>query len=580
MHCGYRALTAVSMLTVLSLAPAIAAQSPLAKLDSPLSALVSDTDAEGEAAVIVQTTPDALRMGIDQFCSAGGTLGCAFRSIDAFSGSMPAGRLAELAALPWVERISSDVGVRKMLDVAAPAVGAPVAWNRLGCTGKGVSVAVIDSGIAFHLDFSDGSLWWRSRIVGGYDWIQNSPWVFSNDRCGHGTSVAGAIAGNGRYSTNVDPTDPRFSRTFTGIAPEASIVNCRVLDAEGVGRTSDVISAVEWCVANAKKLNIRVINLSLGHPIEESYETDPLCRVCEHAWLKGIAVVVAAGNSGSTGYSSILSPANDPLVISVGAINTKGTPELEDDEVCGYSSRGPTRIDHTMKPDLVAPGNRIVSARHYDSLLERSFASSNLVSVDYYKIDPSRWDRSAYFVFSGTSMSAGIVSGACALMAQRDPSLTPDTIKRRLMLTARRSPDYGRLWQGAGYISIPDALRSSAVALAPERSWRVFADESGRAVVRAPLQVARNGNIIWDPVPPEPPPEGMLVYLDDPANEAYQPPLDPNWSADGTAGWASFSAAFPTQPEAACQADVSRVAVFGEDEPLYAGTHGPLPATP
>ncbi len=575
MRCGYRALTAVSMLTVLSLAPAIAAQNPLTKLDSALSALVSDTDVEGEVAVIVQTTPDALQMGIDRFCSVGGTFGCAFRSIDAFSGSIPAGKLAELASLSWVERISSDAGVRKMLDVAAPAVGAPLAWNRLGCTGKGVSVAVIDSGVAFHFDFSADSLWWRQRIVGGYDWIEDSPWFFHNDRCGHGTSVAGAIAGNGRCSTNVDPAKPRFHRTFTGIAPEASIVNCRVLDAEGVGRTSDVMSAIEWCVAHAGKLNIRVINLSLGHPIEESYETDPLCQICEYAWLNGIAVVVAAGNAGSAGYSSILSPANDPLVISVGAINTKGTPELEDDELCGYSSRGPTLIDHIIKPDLVAPGNRIVSTRHRDSLLEKHFRSSNLVSVDYYKIEPSRWDRSAYFVFSGTSMSAGIVSGACALMAQREPSLTPDTIKTRLMLTAKRSPDYGRLWQGAGYVSIPDALRSSAVALTPARSERVYTDESGRALISLPLQMEQEGNIIWEPLPPEPPPEAVLVYLDDPADEVYQPPMDPNWGA----GWDSFSA-FSIRPEAVCRADVSRVAVFGEDQPRYAGTHGPVPVAP
>src|SRR5262249_38599389 len=153
---------------------------------------------------------------------------------------------------------------------------------------------------------------------------------------------------------------------------EASLIVLKVLDADGSGKTSDVVAGLEWCIRHAAVYNIRVINLSLGHRPEESFVNDPLCQAVEAAWNAGIVVVTAAGNNGRSRsddptsppqYGSIDSPGNDPLIVTVGALNAHGTVEPDDDTVATYSSRGPSRLDHIVKPDLVAPGNRVVSLR-------------------------------------------------------------------------------------------------------------------------------------------------------------------------------------------------------------------------
>ena len=164
-----------------------------------------------------------------------------------------------------------------------------------------------------------------------------------------------------------NPPEPNFTHTFKGVAPNANIVNLRVLDANGNGQESDVIAAIDEAIALKDKYNIRVINLSLGHPVYESFKLDPLCQAVEAAWKAGITVVVAAGNMGrdnslgTLGYATINSPGNDPYVITVGAMNAKNTPWRSDDKIASYSSKGPTLLDHVVKPDLVAPGNNVVS---------------------------------------------------------------------------------------------------------------------------------------------------------------------------------------------------------------------------
>ena len=184
----------------------------------------------------------------------------------------------------------------------------------------------------------------------------------ASDQYGHGTHVAGIVAANGAQSTG-----PNFTHTFKGVAPNANIVNLRVLDANGNGQESDVIAAIDEAIALKDKYNIRVINLSLGHPVYESFQLDPLCQAVEAAWKAGITVVVAAGNMGrdnslgTEGYATINSPGNDPYVITVGAMNANETPWRSDDKMASYSSKGPTLLDHVVKPDLVAPGNNVVS---------------------------------------------------------------------------------------------------------------------------------------------------------------------------------------------------------------------------
>jgi len=560
--------------------PAVATTSGT-KLDAALAQLPAPGKALGQVSVIVRTTSAPTRTNLDEFASLGGRYRCTFRSFPGFAGTVPVGRLSDLASRRWVKGVSSDARVRKMLDVTAPAIGADVAWSTLELTGRGVTIAVLDSGITEHGDFVNppvsGDDWKKcpSRVIGGADWTKDKVEgrFKDNDKCGHGTDVAGIIAGNGLmtvwYKGHDPKDDPQFYRHFVGIAPEAALVNCRVLDKEGFGYVSDVVAAIEWCVENAALYNIEVINLSLGHPIAESYTTDPLCQACEYAWTHGIVVVVAAGNWGRAGYSSILSPANDPYVITVGATNTYGTPDRSDDHICAYSGRGPTAIDHILKPDLVAPGNRIVSARDRDSFLDKLFKDTNVVPTDSYEGRPhgNPRDESAYFVLSGTSMSAAVVSGAAALMLQQDPTLTPDTVKTRLMLTAEKWPSYGPLWQGAGYLSVPAALSSTVQSLTPAASPPVVAtDDGGVAIDPQPGAVDAN-NIVWDPRT-SPGTRAAGMYASEPVSEVYQPARDPFWTS-----WQPY----PWWPEWACTAGLSDVDIFGEDYPSYVGKHGPKP---
>src|SRR5208283_1699143 len=246
----------------------------------------------------------------------------------------------------------------------------------------------------------------------------------ASDQFGHGTHVAGLIAGDGLISTG-----PFFTKTFKGIAPGANIVNLRVLDQNGAGTDSLVIAAINQAIALKSTYNVRVINLSLGRAVYESYKLDPLCQAVEQAWKNGIVVVVAAGNNGryqpTDGYATITSPGNDPYAITVGAMKTMGTPTRVDDLIASYSSKGPTVIDAIAKPDIVAPGNLLVSLEAQGSTLYSEYPG-NQVPYSYYVNGGSTASSSSYFTLSGTSMAAGVVSGVVADLLQKSPNLTPD----------------------------------------------------------------------------------------------------------------------------------------------------------
>jgi serine protease AprX len=194
-----------------------------------------------------------------------------------------------------------------------------------------------------------------------------------------------------------------------GVAPNANIINLRVLDANGAGSDSQVIAAIQRAIQLKNTYNIRVINLSLGRNIFESYTLDPVCQAVEAAWQSGIVVVVAAGNAGrnndfgTQGYATILAPANDPNVITVGATKTNGSPGRLDDTVASYSSKGPTLLDHIVKPDLVAPGNRIVSLSSPGSKLVTSLSSLNIQPTS--SCSGSSCPNGKYTRLSGTSMA-------------------------------------------------------------------------------------------------------------------------------------------------------------------------------
>jgi serine protease AprX len=383
--------------------------------------------------------------------------------------AIPAAALNGIAHNPHVSYISPDRVVSGMLDYANGAIGAPAALAA-GWTGAGVGVAVIDSGISNQTDL-------LNRIVYSQSFVPKVTTTL--DQYGHGTHVAGLVAGNGAASTGTP-----FVKTFRGVATKANLINLRVLDANGAGTDSAVISAITTAIQQKSKYNIRVINLSLGRPVFESYTLDPLCQAAEQAWNAGIVVVVAAGNNGrnqtqgTDGYATITAPGNDPLVITVGAMKTMGTLTRADDLIASYSSKGPTLLDHVVKPDIVAPGNRIISLEASKTTVLASSGAANLVPFSYYQNPANKGNSPDYFRLSGTSMAAPMVSGTVALMLNKDSTLTPDTVKARLMKTATKTfplystatdpvtgimytSQYDIFTVGAGYLDAWGALNST-----------------------------------------------------------------------------------------------------------------------
>jgi serine protease AprX len=346
----------------------------------------------------------------------------------------------------WILRSSEDATVsnRPQLTVTYKA---PV--NTTSLTGAGVTVAVVDSGL-----FEDGG--GSSRIKTTRDFTTGAldpPHVAPIDAYGHGTHIAGLIGGN---KTEVE-----------GVAPEVTFVSLRVLDEQGHGSTSHVINAIQWAVQHKAAYGIDVLNLSLGHPIYESAATDPLVQAVEAATRAGISIVVSAGNvgrhptTGQVGYAGITSPGNAPSAITVGAARTMGTTRRTDDLVSDFSSRGPTWYDAFAKPDIVAPGQHILSA---------AATSQTLYARHEHARGPSYGGRS-YLYLSGTSMATGVVSGTVAIMiehARLTYGVRPshNTIKAMLQFSALplSSPGgarYDALTQGAGALN---ALGAAVVA--------------------------------------------------------------------------------------------------------------------
>ncbi len=293
-----------------------------------------------------QTPTDAHHQKVQ---SKGGVLRTKLDFIKGAHYSVPVESLDALADDPDVAYISPDRRLSGALDNTAAAVNAKAAWQA-GWDGTGIGVAVIDSGITYHTDlYSTGGGGGKLRIIYSQDFVGGG----TNDYYGHGEHVAGIIAGSGKssnYST--------YARTFKGIAPNANLINLRVLDQNGQGTDSGVISAIQVAINLQSKLHIRVMNLSLGRQVFESYKQDPLCQAVEAAWKNGIVVVAAAGNygrdnsMGTGGYATITSPGNDPYVITVGAMKTEGSTLRSNSLIASYSSKGPTLLDHVVKPDI------------------------------------------------------------------------------------------------------------------------------------------------------------------------------------------------------------------------------------
>ena len=285
-----------------------------------------------------------------------------------------------------------------------------------------MTVAVIDSGIMdSHPDLQTSTGASRVVYAGSFNLAEGND-VF--DRYGHGTHVAAIVGGDASQSTGSS-----YTRTFCGTAPKVRFVNLKVLGRNGAGTDSMMIAAIQRAIALKNTYNIKVINLSLGRPVMESYTLDPLCQAVEQAWKAGIVVVVAAGNEGrnnskaTPGYGTISSPGNDPYAITVGAMKDVKTMSRGDDQMASYSSKGPTLFDQVAKPDLVAPGNKIIAALPTGLGLTNAYFG-NKVANSYYISGGTSQGFDYYFEPSGTSMATPMVAGAAALLLQKQPSLS------------------------------------------------------------------------------------------------------------------------------------------------------------
>ncbi len=379
---------------------------------------------------------------------------------------------------PGIEHLSGDLPVADFMSVSTLATAANQAragksggllglGGIPGVTGQGVVVAVLDSGMASHKALT-------GKVIASVSMIAGEP---TTDEYGHGTHVAGIITGSGSYAAGVTPL-------YTGgIAPGAQLVNVRVLGEDGVGNTSDVIAGIDWVIAHKSTYKIKVINLSLGHAVTEPVMYDPLCAAVERAYRAGIIVVAAAGNAGKLAdgtpvLGGIASPGNSPYAITVGATNTWGTASRDDDTVTTYSSRGPTKWDNNAKPDLAAPGNKIISLE----------ASGSYIATHYPTEHIAGSGTNGYLRMSGTSMSAPMISGAAALLLQAQPSMSFSQVKFVLQSGSSYMVDAGVYGAGAGnanfwtsrQVQANSGLLNSLLSLLLDRSGGMSFSDSGQ----------------------------------------------------------------------------------------------------
>jgi serine protease AprX len=378
---------------------------------------------------------------------------------------LPLGRVRELAAETDIEYVSPDRPIEAFghLEATTGADQARTLAMMNGVSwldGTGVGIAVIDSGVDSNHKLIRPTTG-HPGIVASTDFITVDALT---DRYGHGTFVASVAVGSAALK----------SGSYEGIAPSANLINLKVLNDDGIGLTSSLIAALDWCIFNRIRYNIRVINLSVGTSAKDSYRNDPLCLAARRAHAAGILVVAAAGNEGKDRfgnklYGGIHSPGIDPSVLTVGAANTLNTDRRSDDRVATYSSRGPTRgyytdvsggkhYDNLIKPDLVAPGNRVISASSRNPDDDEDLNNLVLTYPSLAVNTTSKVEERTMFL-SGTSVAAPVVAGAAALLFELNGNLTPNLVKAILMYSAQPIPGHNTLEQGAGLLNIDGAVR-------------------------------------------------------------------------------------------------------------------------
>jgi serine protease AprX len=399
-----------------------------------LSAGAPAASAATTESVIV--TASGLLSPVTAVLELGGTVLSRFQIIDGVEALIPAAVEPLLAALPGIT-VTPDVSVNVQSvppESTAPHTPSDAFLQQTGATqlaadgdtGQGVTVAVMDTGIDDLPDFA-------GRLIGGVDLSGgNDPY---QDSYGHGTFVAGLIAGDGASSNG----------QYSGEAPGANLVSIKVAGASGQTDLATLILGLQWAVLNKAIYNIKVLNLSLGYHSSQSTAINPLDLAVQAAWDSGITVVVSAGNAGPFN-GTILSPGDDPLVITVGALDDLAQSSVADDEMTNFSSAGPTSPDGWVKPDLVTSGRSVVSLAAPGSTIDSEYPSA--------RVGP------ANFVGSGTSFSAAITSGAAALVLADNPGLDPDQVKARLLGTTNPGPVGNPFVDGHGALNAYAAATS------------------------------------------------------------------------------------------------------------------------
>jgi serine protease AprX len=440
----------------------------LAAASAAVLGLVGDAMAapapRGAADAIVRfdpgVAPAAQRQAVR---AAGGRVTRDLHLIDGLRVRVAPAGMALLARAPQVRAITRNATMRPTAEVAGrlaawnpgalatafvQSTRADLAWTnpKTPGSGEGVAVAVVDTGIAGGLpDFArPGDP--RSRVVASA--VVNPDATTAEDRYGHGTHVAGLIAGDGRALPSSDPLRNRY----LGTAPGASLVSVKVSDDHGNATTADVIAGLQFVADHGAAYGVRVVNLSVGSTTPLPRAEDPLDAAVEAVWARGIVVVAAAGNHGDAKDAVSYAPANDPYAITVGALDDGGTKALVDDVQASWSSRGVTQ-DGLAKPDLVAPGAHIVGPLAPGS--------------DFARLCPSCIVDQRYFMVSGTSTATPMVAGIAADLISAHPEWTPNEVKGALIATTRPIADKAREVDASRAINATAALRVSNDGLVP-----------------------------------------------------------------------------------------------------------------
>lgn len=393
------------------------------KIDRRLIKKVQTLNSDSRLSAIIFSKEEQASVCKECLQKMGVTIVYEFPLINAYAVEIPRSMLERIVEIESIRYISDDVDINSLLNIATQEVGARDV-NLKGYTGKGIGIAILDTGVYPHPDLIRP----KNRIIAFKDFVNDKKDPYDDN--GHGTFVAGVAAGNG-YSSG---------GKYAGVAPEANVIAVKVMNRDGEGSASKIVAGMQWVADHWKEYNIRVVCLSLGSEPSGAIRNDPLVVAVNQLWKQGIFVTAAAGNSGPK-KGTITTPGISPSIVTVGAVDDKRTVDISDDVVAEFSSRGPAH-GNIPKPDVVAPGVNVVSLN-----TDRDYTGGpKLYSLE-----------KAYTTMSGTSVAAPIVAGIAALIFEAHPEYTPDEVKALIMKYAR-SIDKNIYAQGRGLVDVKSIL--------------------------------------------------------------------------------------------------------------------------